>query len=537
MNLVRRLTALLLCCLFATALFACENAEAHEHALLFHQGRASTCTKAGKLEYWECVDCGKLYSDKDCKNEIAVEETKLPKAAHDAIYHEAVAATDEKMGNIEYWECKHCGKLFSDATCSKQIAAKDTETDMLDKLVDFFVDVDVPDGRDIIVLQITDTQIIDSETMRRPDRLDATSISSYRNTTDHDSMEKYCFQYLREMVSEINPDFIIMTGDNTYGEFDDDGHILLRLIEVMESFGIPWAPVFGNHDLETDMGADWYSAQYENAEHCCFKQRKLSGNGNYTVGIRQGGELKRLFVMLDSEGCGNASQMSLANGHTHTERGFKQDQIEWYTETITKIKNVVPTVKISFAYHIQMEMVFKALRETYGPNLFPQYEYYVEIGPMISIDRVKEKQASDFGFVNEMAPAWDSDFTIYNGIKALGVDSMFLGHSHTDCYSVVYDGIRFQFGLKSSRHDYLAIVNKATGVMDRGYWLDTDDGNTGSCPLIGGTVIPISPNNGAIKDPYIYYCTGAGKEVDWSQWNNTISTNDDWSSHYKIYYD
>ena len=413
-----------------------------------------------------------------------------------------------------------------------EIRISDITITSLSTLVDFFVDV--PEGRDIVVLQITDTQIIDSDTMRRSDRLDATSISSYSNKT-YDSMEKYCFKYLREMIDEVKPDFIIMTGDNTYGEFDDDGHILLRLIEVMESFEIPWAPVFGNHDLETNKGADWYSEQYENAEYCCFKQRTLSGNGNYTVGIRQGGELKRLFVMLDSEGCSKVSQMSLANGHTNTERGFKQDQIEWYTDTITKIKNFVPTVKISFAYHIQMEMAFKALRETYGSNLFPQYDEYVEIDPILSIDRVIEKQASDFGFVNEMGPAWDSDFTIYNGIKALGVDSMFLGHCHTNCYSVVYDGIRFQFGLKSSRHDFLAIVDKSTGDLTQGFWLDTDDDKTGSCPIIGGTVIPLSQDNGEIKDPYIYYCTGAGKEVDWSQWNNTISTNDDWSSHYTEY--
>ena len=533
MNSLRRLTALVLCCVLAAGFCACGKAETHTHALLYHQGREATCSKEGKTEYWECVDCGKLYSDKDCKNEITVEDTKLQKIAHDTVHHEATEATDDKTGNIEYWECKNCGKLFSDAACTTQIAAKDTETNSLNTLIDFFVDV--PEGRDIIVLQITDTQIIDSNTMRRPDRLDSTSISSYRNTDDHDSMEKYCFGYLREMITEVNPDFIIMTGDNTYGEFDDDGHILLRLIEFMESFEIPWAPVFGNHDLETNKGADWYSEQYENAEYCCFRQRTLSGNGNYTVGIRQGGELKRLFVMLDSEGTGNVSQMSLANGHTHKEKGFKQDQVEWYTDTITKIKNFVPTVKISFAYHIQMEMVFKAIREVYGSNLFPKFEGYVEIDPILSVDRITEKQLSDFGFINEMAPAWDSDFTIYNGIKALGVDSMFLGHCHTNCYSVLYDGIRFQFGLKSSRHDFLAIVNKSTGAMRQGFWLDTDDGNAGSCPLIGGTVIPLSRFNGSITDPYIYYCTGAGKEVNWSQWENTISVNDDWSSHYTEY--
>ena len=59
-----------------------------------------------------------------------------------------------------------------------------------------------------------------------------------------------------------------MTGDIIYGEFDDKGTSLINLINAMESFGIPWAPVFGNHEQESMKGADWQSEQLENAEHC-----------------------------------------------------------------------------------------------------------------------------------------------------------------------------------------------------------------------------------------------------------------------------
>ncbi len=93
-----------------------------------------------------------------------------------------------------------------------------------------------------------------------------------------------------------------------------------------------WAPVFGNHDNESAMGADWQCEQLESAEHCLFKQRTLTGNGNYTVGIEQGGVLKRVFFMVDSNGCSGKSAATTANGHSKGSGGFDADQIQWYTD-------------------------------------------------------------------------------------------------------------------------------------------------------------------------------------------------------------
>lgn len=407
----------------------------------------------------------------------------------------------------------------------------------LENTVDFFVDV--PEGREIKVLQITDTQIIDSSTDTHGYIQDATTIASYRNTVDHDSMDIYCFKYLRELIEETQPDFIIMTGDNVYGKYDDDGHILTRLIECMESFGIPWAPIIGNHDAATALGIDWVCEQYEKAENCLFKQRSLSGNGNYTVGIRQGGELKRLFVMLDSNGYSDSP--STANGHTYTTRGFANDQIEWYTNTVTAVKTAVPGVKVSFVFHIQMAKFYYDLQEVYGDTIFPTKN---TMNMQASIDAIEGKEEGDFGFVGEtwfaypwygsIASGEESAFDglqgketdVYNGIVELGVDSIFIGHAHMDASSVVNsDGIRVQFGLKSSRHDYLQVINKSTGQFveystSTMYWLDNKNTNTTECPLIGGTVIPVSSSDGTVEGGYNYYCAGAGQGLDPTTWYN-----------------
>ena len=97
------------------------------------------------------------------------------------------------------------------------------------------------------------------------------------------------------------------------------------------------------------MGVDWQCQQFEKAEYCLFEQRELTGNGNYSVAIAQGGVITRAFYMMDSNGLGNPSEESLANGHTTREVGFGFDQITWYQEQIGELKKVAPEVKISLA--------------------------------------------------------------------------------------------------------------------------------------------------------------------------------------------
>ena len=275
------------------------------------------------------------------------------------------------------------------------------------------------------------------------------------------------------------------------------------LIEFMDSLNIPWAPVFGNHDNESAMGADWQCEQLEKAENCLFKQGELSGNCNYSVAIEQGGEIKRVFYMLDSNGVGSPSQATLANGHTSTTPGFASDQIAWYTEQITLLKEYAPDVKISFAYHIQ-QAVFGEAYAQYG---FDQGEKYQDI----NLDTMEGVAEGDFGYIGrQMKGPWDNNFAIYKGMKALGTDSIFVGHEHCNNASVMYDGVRFQFGQKSSEYDRYNFLNADGTITDSAKGAQSKS-------LMGGTVIPLSKTDGAIENPYIYYCGYTGGNIDWSQ--------------------
>ena len=356
----------------------------------------------------------------------------------------------------------------------------------MDELIDFVVSV--PEGRDAVVLQISDTQIIDSSQVRTADRLGA-DLAAY---TAPDQVENRLDKYVRETVAATNPDLILLAGDIVYGEFDDKGTSFTHVVELMESFGIPWAPVFGNHEGESKKGFDWQCAQLENAENCLFKQRNLSGNGNYTVGIEQGGEMKRVFFMMDSNGCGGASAESKANGHTVTTQGFAPDQVEWFEKVGNQIQAQVPGIKVSFCFHIQMAK-FAEANAKYGFVQGDKSTYNIDI------DTHPDKADTDFGYIGGNIPSsWDVDGTIYNKMKAIGMDSLFIGHQHAVNSSVMYDGVRFQYGMKSSVYDAIN-YRKDDGTIANSY---TDVG----FPLVGGTVMNVAEDDGALVDCYIYTC-------------------------------
>ena len=91
-----------------------ETVVAAGHDLSKTEAKAATCTEAGNIAYWTCGTCGKIFSDEKGETEISQEETVVA-AGHDLSKTEAKAATCTEAGNIEYWTCGTCGKLFKDS--------------------------------------------------------------------------------------------------------------------------------------------------------------------------------------------------------------------------------------------------------------------------------------------------------------------------------------------------------------------------------------------------------------------------------------
>lgn len=95
------------------------------HTITKVEAKAATCTAEGNIEHYTCSVCGKLFADAVGTREIAAADTVLAKLAHDLAKIEAKAATTESEGNIEYWRCADCGKLFADADGKQELFAAD----------------------------------------------------------------------------------------------------------------------------------------------------------------------------------------------------------------------------------------------------------------------------------------------------------------------------------------------------------------------------------------------------------------------------
>lgn len=456
---------------------------------------AATCGEKGQKEHWICMECSGTFADEACSERMVGPQLEIPSLAHqNMVYHAGFPINGHENGEKEHWYCSDCDGYFFDENGEQRVALEDVILYSVRNIPDFIVEI--PEGRDPVVLQLSDTQIIDGA-QSRPEASSGDKIT-YATAL----IGQYCYDYLTEIITQTKPDFIIMTGDLVYGKYDDNGSVLKALIEFMDGFEIPWAPVFGNHENESKMGVDWQCEQLENAKYCLFEQKELTGNGNYSVGLMQGDVLKRVFYMLDSNGCSDASSESLVNGHTTTAVGFGADQIEWYTEQITALKALSPETKISFAYHIQ-QAVFGEAYAKYG---FNQSEKYQDI----FIDYAENVTEGDFGYIGrQMKTPWDSSKNVYNGMKELGVDSIFVGHEHCNSASVVYDGVRFQYGQKSSEYDRYNAVTESGSIIAVQIW------NKTGTPLVGGSVIVLSETDGSIADAYIYYCENAGGNIDW----------------------
>ena len=76
----------------------------------------------------------------------------------------------------------------------------------------------------------------------------------------------------------------------------------------------------------------------------------------------------------------------------------------------------------------------------------------------------------------------------------------------------MYDGVRLQYGQKSSAYDRFNGVDPDTLAIDGSYAPKASN----IVPLIGGTVIPLGID-GSLKTPYIFLCENAGGKIDWNK--------------------
>lgn len=216
------------------------------------------------------------------------------------------------------------------------------------------------------------------------------------------------FKTITEMVNTTHPDLIMVTGDITSEK--ENMTAFHTFGEFMESFKIPWAFVFGNHEgLDNGHDAD----------------DVVDGMGNYYRNVTdKNGKVIMLLIMMDSN-----SYDSVNNGYDH----FHDNQVAWYEKTVKQIakqvngdeSRVVPSIAF---FHIPMQ----------------EFKTAYDKGERIAGVRLEK----------ECSPAVDDQ--MFETMEKLGSTvACFAGHDHMNNYSAEYHGIRLSYGLSCDHNIYV----------------------------------------------------------------------------------
>ena len=296
-------------------------------------------------------------------------------------------------------------------------------------MADFILDF--PEGKEIKILQVTDTQIIDSSQCRYPARLCEREMALWVPQ----NLEARMGKYLQGAVERTSPDIIVHTGDFSYGEFDDTGASFEKHIAMMDAFQKPWCLAFGNHERETQKGTKYLCDRLEKTDYGLFKDRNgianrlCEGDGNYSLLVRRAGKEIAMLYFLDS-GVGNAENPA----------GVYEGQRAWLKE----IANAHKGVPAYAFFHIPPRCMAEKLKKYgYEKEGFTAYE-------------IPKNADGDFGFVGEWAH--DNLYIDYDGslmklFEEIGVKRVFTGHIHKHAYTVKCGDIYVTHGMKTGEYD------------------------------------------------------------------------------------
>ena len=246
---------------------------------------------------------------------------------------------------------------------------------------------------------------------------------------DKDNTELH-YKFMDLTINETNPDLIVITGDVfTYASKSTAREFL----KYVDSHGIDWTLVFGNHDEQCYFSIDWLTSELNTyGSHCIFKDiqnDKVQGNSNFAINIKKGGKVFEQLIFMDS----NRYYYGSYFGYDY----FKEDQINWYKDLVdyTTAQNNGTVVESLMFYHIPL------------PEVRDCWQGVMD-------DPTINKNGGVLG-EEPCNPTYNSDF--FDVIVEKGsTKGMYFGHDHVNSFVAPYRGIDFGYGIKATDRVYFA---------------------------------------------------------------------------------
>lgn len=278
---------------------------------------------------------------------------------------------------------------------------------------DYAVRLEKNPDKDFVVLNIADIQLDNDET--------------------YSEIGEKAYALVDRLVRETQPDLITLTGDN--------GSTILPYIELIrkiDAYGIPWAPVMGNHDGHGFPGEFWCAYNFYDAQNCLFRfGPKDMGYGNYVIHICEGDEIIHTLYMMDTH-----DNIKQDNCNGKKDSGYDhlwENQMQWYAWAVSGTNALAGhAVESSVFFHI------------------PLCEYN-DAWDMATQDGAfkPEYAGTCFGVKHETVCCAPENNGFFALMQRLGsTKNVICGHDHVNSYSIPYEGIRLTYGLKCGEGAY-----------------------------------------------------------------------------------
>ncbi|MGH4124760.1 MAG: metallophosphoesterase [Clostridium sp.] len=251
-----------------------------------------------------------------------------------------------------------------------------------------------------------------------------------------------------KLVKETKPDLIMLTGDSIFPYILKSGtrnniRQAKKLVDFMDSFKIPYAFLFGNHDVE--MGSKGNKNQISDiileGKYSIFDKgdKNVTGVGNYIIKLLHNKEqLIMALVILDSN--------MYRDGWFYS--GFdciREDQTAWCMEELSKLKEQNHNLNALAFFHMPL------------PEFKQAYEKMKLGDKSVEYNFGSIAENNDYFGISKYKPDF-FEKVVENGI----VKGIFTGHDHLNTLSLTYQGVMMTYGMSIDFLGYSGISKRYT---------------------------------------------------------------------------
>ena len=280
--------------------------------------------------------------------------------------------------------------------------------------------------RDFVILNLTDPQLHDREWESGQIKRDV------------------LMRTVTELVERVKPDLITISGDISWA---GENKAYDAFADLMDSFQLPWAPVWGNHDNQG--GPEFVESvarRYMAHKYCVYeKGDPAMGNGNYVICIVENGRPIEGVILMDSH------DTHIDEDGNNTFAKLSTEQIDWYRRQVQELKShgCEDTLLI---LHIPIYAYRQASASAYSREIDlkdPTYEMF------------QRKDCWNHGYediigvqLENVASCTHEDGVLDEVIKLGSTKNIIAGHDHINNWMINYKGVRLIYGLKTGAGSY-----------------------------------------------------------------------------------